>query len=186
MRKVEIALLGCLMLIVFIVIPTYVHERVDIVRDAKKGAEQGDAHAQFRLGAIYEEGDLVPQNHSEAFEWYLKSAAKGNAMAEYRLGAIYEEGDMAPRDYSEALNWYLKAARQGLARAQSRLGLMYADGRGTPPDYVEGYAWLSIASEQGDSLGIEARAEMSGKMTNEYMEYSRRRINELKAGIGEK
>ena len=37
-------------------------------------ADQGDAKAQYNLGVIYENGQGVPQNDTEATKWYLLAA----------------------------------------------------------------------------------------------------------------
>ena len=42
-------------------------------------AEQGDAYAQFSLGAMYDEGQGVPQNYAVAVEWFRKAADQGLA-----------------------------------------------------------------------------------------------------------
>ena len=41
----------------------------------RKGADQGDASAQFNLGNMYANGQGVPQDFSEAYVWYSLSAA---------------------------------------------------------------------------------------------------------------
>ena len=37
-------------------------------------AEQGNAKAQFNLGACYYTGDGVKQDYKKALEWYFKAA----------------------------------------------------------------------------------------------------------------
>jgi len=58
----------------------------------RKGAEQGDAAAQFSLGSMYNEGKGVSQDYSEAIKWYRKAAEQGNAAAQFSLGSMYETG----------------------------------------------------------------------------------------------
>ncbi|MGO9417290.1 MAG: SEL1-like repeat protein, partial [Syntrophobacteraceae bacterium] len=38
---------------------------------------QGNANAQFLLGAIYYDGKGAPQDYSEAIKWYRKAAERG-------------------------------------------------------------------------------------------------------------
>ena len=83
----------------------------------QKSAEQGDASAQFNLGACYYNGEGVPQSYSEAVKWYLKSAEQGYAAAQYKLGVCYDKGNGVPQSYSEAVKWFKKAAEQGNAMA---------------------------------------------------------------------
>ncbi len=44
-------------------------------------AKQGDADAQFNLGAIYKDGDGVKQDDKEALKWFRLAAEQGNAEA---------------------------------------------------------------------------------------------------------
>ena len=113
-------------------------------------AEQGDAAAQFNLGAMYDEGEGVKQDEYEAVKWYRKAAEQGYAMAQYNLGVAYMEGRGVPKDDSEAVKWYRKAAEQGLGDAQCNLGLMHEYGRGVKQDDSEAVKWFRKAAEQGD------------------------------------
>jgi TPR repeat protein len=46
-----------------------------------KGAEKGNAVAQYALGNIYKDGDTVPANRNTAIFWYKKAAAQKNIAA---------------------------------------------------------------------------------------------------------
>ena len=85
----------------------------------KQLAEKGDAHAQSKLGFLYEKGQGAPQDYAEAVKWYRTAAEKGNTLAQYNLGVLYEYGQGLPQDNAEAAKWYRKAAEQGYATAQS-------------------------------------------------------------------
>lgn len=50
-------------------------------------------------------------------------------------------------------------------------------------DYAEGYAWLTFASEQGDERGTRERELLREKMTSYHMDYSLKRIKELRGEI---
>lgn len=58
------------------------------VRSFRKAAEQGDAHAQYVLGFMYEEGKGVAQDNGQAVFWLGKAAAQGNADAKSKLATI--------------------------------------------------------------------------------------------------
>ena len=47
-----------------------------------KAAEQGDAMAQANLGALYFEGEGVPQDYVTAYAWANIAAAQGNETAQ--------------------------------------------------------------------------------------------------------
>jgi TPR repeat protein len=55
-------------------------------------ADKGDAEAEFRLGAMYEKGDGVTAEPSQAAKWYRKSADRGYAKAQYALDKLYADG----------------------------------------------------------------------------------------------
>jgi TPR repeat protein len=96
--------------------------------ETRKKAEVGDAEAQFDLGSVYANGDVVPKDYIEAAKWFRKAAEQGFANAQLFLGNMYENGDGVPKDYAQAVKWYRKAAEQGLANAQLFLGNMYGNG----------------------------------------------------------
>src|SRR5437660_7453980 len=94
----------------------------------RKAADQGDARAQNNLGAMYENGQGVPQNYAEAMKWYRLAADQGDAPAQYNLGVMYDKGQGVPQNYTEAMKWYRLAADQGNAEAQVNLGAMHYNG----------------------------------------------------------
>lgn len=115
----------------------------------KPFAMQGDAAAQFSLGAMYLEGAGVPEDDARAARWFRMAAEQGLAVPEAIIGAMYENGQGVPQDYAQAVTWYRKAAVQGLADAQYYLGLMYYKGQGVRQDYTEAVALYRNAAVQG-------------------------------------
>ena len=85
-------------------------------------ADQGDAQAQYNLGALYDNGQGVPQNYAEAMKWYRKAADQGDDRDQNNLATMYVKGQGVPQNYAEAMKWYRKAADQGNARAEQNLG----------------------------------------------------------------
>lgn len=87
--------------------------------ETKAFAEQGDAFAQFQLGATYDLGEEgVPQDDKEAAKWYLKAAEQGHKIAQLKTGRMYLEGRGVQQDYIEAWAW-LFMARFGTPRPES-------------------------------------------------------------------
>ena len=70
---------------------------------AKVKAEQGDATAQWALGACYYSGDGVLKDPKKAEYWYTKSAEQGNDKAQYNLGICYYLGDGILKDHKKAV-----------------------------------------------------------------------------------
>jgi TPR repeat protein len=87
-------------------------------------AEQGDAKAQTRLGAMYQIGRGVTKDSKETLRWFRKAAKQGNAWAQYWLGRMYRYGYGVTRDPKQAARWYRKAAGLGHAKAQTRARLI--------------------------------------------------------------
>lgn len=76
-------------------------------------AEQGDAMAQFNLGAKYHHGDGVKQNFRKAKTWYEKSAEQGDAFAQYNLGVMYLDGEGVRPDDGKAKELFGRACDNG-------------------------------------------------------------------------
>ncbi len=110
-------------------------------------AQAGEAKAQFWLGAMYDLGRGVPQDHAMAASWYRYAAEQGLPNAQHNLAHMYEMGHGLPADYamSAAVMWYRRAAEQGYSAAQLNLGALYTEGRGVKRDYAQAYKWLTLA-----------------------------------------
>jgi TPR repeat protein len=117
-------------------------------------AEKGSTAAQLNLGAMYEQGQGVPQDHAEAARWYERAAARGHASAQFNLALLYETGRGVPRDLKQAAYWFRKAAEQGDRDSAYNLGVIYATGFGQgmatdPTEAGEAIKWLGRASDKG-------------------------------------
>ena len=119
------------------------------LEDTRRRAEQGDAAAQFWLGASYAAGVDVDKDEAKAAHWFQLAAMQGEDRAQNRLGNMYAEGRGVEQDYSKAVRWYRLAAEQGYASAQFNLGLMYSKGEGVSQDYGEAVKWYRLVAEQG-------------------------------------
>jgi uncharacterized protein len=139
-------------------------------------AEQGNALAQRFLGRLYELGNGVPKNGTEALRWYRLAAEQGDAFAQYSLGKIFGKGQLVRQDDTEAVRWYRLAAEQGLAVAQSNLGLSYELGRGVRQNDTEAVRWYRLAGEQGLSVAqynLGLMYELGQGVTRDYVEAAR-------------
>jgi localization factor PodJL len=117
--------------------------------DLRAAANEGDAAAQFELGARHAEGRSVPRDPALALSWIEKAAKQDFPLAQYRLGAIYEKGLGAPKDLDKARQWYQRAAERGNVRAMHNLAVLLADGASGKPDYSNAAAWFKEAAEFG-------------------------------------
>ena len=63
----------------------------DAAKWLERAAEQGQAVAQYRLGAVYERGQGVPANPATATHWYQLAANQGNRKAMHNLAVAYRQ-----------------------------------------------------------------------------------------------
>ena len=77
--------------------------------------------SQHKVGEMYDRGEGVPLDRTQAAEWYRKAAVKGFAPAQYRLGMLYLNGDGVERDDRQARSWFQKAADQDFVPAKDAL-----------------------------------------------------------------
>ena len=114
----------------------------------KMRAEQGVAEAQFKLGLMYESGQGITQNLTNAVELFRDAANKNHPEAQYRLGLMYESGRGLPIHLPKAVEWFQNAAKNSHPEAQYKLGLMYESGRGVPTHLPSAVEWFRKAAIQ--------------------------------------
>jgi uncharacterized protein len=156
------------------------------VKMDRKAAEQGWARAQFNLGSMYENGQGLTQDHTQAVKWYCKAAEQGDVHAQFRLGVMYHIGQGAAGDDDEAAKWYHRAADQGHAPSQFGLGIMYDTGRGWFRTW-QAHRWFSLAAvcfqaseNKFRSEALSARDRVASKMTSTQISEAQRLASEWK------
>ena len=90
----------------------------------RKLAEQGDAAAQFAMGARYATGEEVKQDYTEAVRWFALAAEQGHVNAQAMLGAYYGVGRGVPQDFSKAYFWSILAQAGGDEASKYRIPLL--------------------------------------------------------------
>jgi TPR repeat protein len=78
---------------------------VDHLPRLHQDAEQGSPLAQYVLGALYQLGEVIPHDYTEAVNWYRRAADQGLAVAQFALGAMYAHGQGVPEDAVRAHMW---------------------------------------------------------------------------------
>ncbi len=99
-------------------------------------AEQGDAKAQFNIGALYDFGMGVPKDYAVAVQWYRLAAAQGDVEAQFNLALSYQNGEGVSQDYVQAYAWFNIAATQGNKNAVNHRAEIQR--RMTPVQVAEG------------------------------------------------
>jgi TPR repeat protein len=93
----------------------------EAMRWYRKAADEDNADAQNKIGALYANGWGMALDYAEAMRWFRKAADQGNAAAQNNIGFLYDKGWGVAQDYAEAMRWYQKAADQGNATAQENI-----------------------------------------------------------------
>ena len=140
-------------------------------------ADRGDAHAQFYLGVMRNEGGHgIAEDKTAALAWLRRAAEQGHMGAQYELYLYYSAGSEADEDaLAKRLYWGRAVTAQGLSadahgKAQAavcaiQMGLLYARGWLVPEDRVEAHYLLSYAGLLGRSDGAAAVADLETRMT---------------------
>jgi GAF domain/Sel1 repeat/PilZ domain len=89
--------------------------------ELRKLAEDGNAEAQWQLGARYHNGEGVQHDDIQAMRWFRRAADQGNVTAQATLGAYYWAGRGVPQDLTEAYFWSALAFAQGDENSKSRI-----------------------------------------------------------------
>lgn len=150
------------------------YEREDYataLRNYRVAADQGDATAQYRLGAMYQYGEGVAEDAAEAARWYRAAADKGHAPAMFSLARAYGYGSGVAEDEVEEVRWYLAAAGKGHGPAMHELAAEYDYGNTAIQDPVKAVRWYRAAAGKGfvrDMLKVaESYENGSGVAKNE-------------------
>jgi hypothetical protein len=119
----------------------------------EQAASLGSAAAMNNLGALYERGDGVAQDHNAAQKWFEKAAAGGVTVAMTNIGLHYLRYTGSTADPVQARKWFERAAAAGEARAMLELGSMYEHGQGVAADSAEARQWYGKAGDAGMAVG---------------------------------
>lgn len=93
-------------------------------------AKQGNAEAQFLIGARYFFGEVdgIQQDYDQAKKWLEQAAKQGYANSQYALAVMYAQGLGVKQDYDQARTLLEQAAAQGHTYAQEALNDMRRQG----------------------------------------------------------
>lgn len=120
--------------------------------ELRRGAEAGDAPAQFQLGRAYSHGASVQRDDAAAARWVEKAAEQGHLEAQSNIGYLYSTGQGVPRDTAKTMSWWTRAADAGFVQAQFNLSIAYLQGKLTAKDDAKAFAWMSKAAAQGNAM----------------------------------
>ena len=135
----------------------------------RRGADGGDAMAQFLLARLY----LEQKRPDDAVHWLRRAADAGNVSAQAWLAWAYRTGTGVSVDHDEAQRWQTLAAASGVAVAQTAAGTQLlhdaGDKPGTDAQRAAAVDWLAKAAAQQEPYGqfYLARSFELGNGTNQ-------------------
>ena len=116
MKVIQILIVSCFLIF-------SLNSFADTFSEIKQQAEQGDALAQAKMGAMYQLGrNGVSKDEQESARWMLKAADQGLVEAEVFMAALYDRGLGVKHNVKTATKWYEKAAAQKHGTALAILG----------------------------------------------------------------
>jgi len=62
---------------------------------------------------MYDSGEGISENNSEAAKWYSMAANQGNSIAQNNLGALYFAGEGTKKNKIEAYKWFFISGELG-------------------------------------------------------------------------
>ena len=86
-----LATLAVSVLALTLIAPWALGQDRDLITATRLAAEQGDAEAQFILGAMYFQGRGVLKDDAEAVRWYRLAAEQGLADGQNSLGVSWSQ-----------------------------------------------------------------------------------------------
>lgn len=131
-------------------------------RSTEETGRLGTPDALQHIGAMYEQGDELPQSYSEAAKWYRKGA-DGSPKAAVRLASMLIEGKGVTQDYAQALALCEHAAKQRYSAGQYCVGYLSQRGMGTAKNLKQAAMWYEMAGGDGHRQAMMALAEMYWK-----------------------
>lgn len=136
----------------------------EAIRSLRYAAEMGHTGARWKLAHIYAEGDGVPENDLEAYNFFLKivheGAEPGSQNESYISDALMALGNytrtgiagtLVKPDLVRARNFYMQAASNfGNSNAQFELGKMLLSGEGGDKNPVQAARWFQLSARKGN------------------------------------
>jgi len=132
----------------------------DATERTKKEARTVESDACEEIGDMYQRGDDLPQNSTEAVNWYRKAAETGGARVQMKLASLLLQGQSATSNYAEAHRLCEKAASLHFSPGAYCIGQLYEQGLGVDRDVSKAAKWFREAAD----LGLAVAAFRIGEM----------------------
>lgn len=117
-------------------------------------ANQNVREAQYYLGVIYYNNELVKQDINMSLYYFKLAASQNHKQAQYNLGIIYWDGIFVEKNIKKSLFYYECSAKQDFSLAQMIMADFYLEGK-----YVERNIQESIHLYKEASVSKETYAK---------------------------
>lgn len=118
------------------------------LRYLKDAANNGNDLAQFQLGLIYCDGEIVKKDYQQCNDYWKESADQGNRDAQFNYAVNMHQG-FGKYNIDEAIKYYMIASAQGNGSASYNLHAIYNNPKHNRIDKVKASNYLKMAEEQG-------------------------------------
>lgn len=118
----------------------------------EQAMDNNDADAQYRLGNMYNEGEGVSRDYTQAIAWYERSEANGNVDSTNAMALMYQDGRGVREDESRSFELKYKAARNDCRMAQNNIGHDYSHGWGCEKNLDQWLEWKLKSANGGYAL----------------------------------
>ncbi len=108
----------------------------------------GSVRANYKLGKLYKEGKLVPQDFAKAVKYYQKGVLQNDDMCKNALAYMYYKGLGIGQDYFRAYSLYKESAKNENKNSMYFLGLCYKNGYGVNRDTAIANFWLRKSAKE--------------------------------------
>jgi TPR repeat protein len=133
----------------------------DAVKRMKEEKGNLGPEALEKIGDMYQRGDDLPQNSSEAIKWYRKAAENGGEAMQVKLASLLLlKGQSGPSNYAEVLGLCEKAAARHYAAGAACMGELYLGGLGVDQSFPTAAKWFVEAANSGNALALLRLGQM--------------------------
>ena len=140
-------------------------KRLNVAEEVTQLAQEGDAWAQYTLGWLYEDGNVLMLDEVKAVQCYEAAAQQGISSAQLAASKLYLSSDAEVQNTERGIHWLTKAAENGNAYAAYRLAKEYLTGRNIPRDVKQAELWFTQSAQRGNEFAQYAlgKAYLFGK-----------------------
>ncbi len=147
-------------------------DKTTAIQLLEKAAESGSSNAAYRLGILYDSGEMSENNepdHAKAIGYFEKAAEMNESYACEYAGRYYLYGLGVDLDLEKAKYYYEKGRTLGSPYCMVELALMYEDGNGVEEDAVKAFELLteSVAYNYAHGQYLLGRCYRYGLGTDE-------------------